>query len=109
MNLETLLPLEYLRPGEWADVAEVTGESGWVGRLAELGLRTGSRFLLLQSGWPCLLQIGGSRLSLRGEEGIRILVRPVTGLTACLPSISSGPAGGDELPPSPATMPSCNV
>ena len=77
--LETLLPLEYLRPGEWADVAEVTGEPGWVGRLAELGLRTGCRLLLLQSGRPCLLQIGGSRLSLRGEEGTRILVRPVTG------------------------------
>ena len=79
VDLETLLPLEYLRPGEWADVAEVTGEPGWAGRLAELGLRTGCRLLLLQSGWPCLLQIGGSRLLLRGEEGTRILVRPVTG------------------------------
>ena len=79
MDLETLLPLEYLSPGEWADVAEVTGEPGWVGRLAELGLRTGCRLLLLQPGRPCLLQIGGGRLSIRGEEGTRILVRPVTG------------------------------
>jgi Fe2+ transport system protein FeoA len=79
VDLDTLLPLEYLRPGEWADVAEVIGEPGWVGRLAELGLRTGCRLLLLQPGWPCLLQIGGSRLSLRGDEGTRILVRPVTG------------------------------
>jgi Fe2+ transport system protein FeoA len=75
--VESLFPLEYLRPGEWADVAEVTGEPGWAGRLAELGLRTGCRLLLLQSGRPCLLQIGGSRLSLRGDEGTRILVRPV--------------------------------
>jgi Fe2+ transport system protein FeoA len=73
------VPLGELRPGEWADVAEVTGEPGWVGRLAELGLRTGCRLLLLQSGWLCLLQIGGSRLSLRGEERTRILVHPVTG------------------------------
>ena len=79
VDLEAPLPLEYLRPGEWAVVAEVTGEPGWVGRLAELGLCTDCRILLLQSGWPCLLQIGGSRLSLRGEEGTRILVRPVTG------------------------------
>jgi Fe2+ transport system protein FeoA len=78
VKLDTLLPLEFLRPGEWADVAEVTGEPGLVGRLAELGLRTGCRLLLLQPGWPCLLQIGGSRLSLRGEEGTQILVRPVT-------------------------------
>lgn len=77
MNLDTLLPLELLRPGEWADVAEVTGEPTWVSRLAELGLRTGSRLRLLQPGWPCLLQIGGSRLSLRGEHGTQILVRPV--------------------------------
>ncbi len=77
VNLDTLLPLEFLRPGEWADVAEVTGEATWVGRLAELGLRTGSRLRLLQAGWPCLLQIGGSRLSLRGEQGAQILVRPV--------------------------------
>jgi len=106
VELDTLLPLEYLRPGEWADVAEVIGEPGWVGRLAELGLRTSCRLLLLQPGWPCLLQIGGSRLSLRDEEGIRILVRPVRA-TACLPR--SVPASGEELPPSPATMPSFSV
>ena len=79
VEVETLIPLECLRPGDLADVAEVTGEPGWVARLAELGLHAGCRLLLLQSGWPCLLQIGGSRLSLRGEEGTRILVRPVTG------------------------------
>lgn len=77
VNLDTLLPLELLRPGEWADVAEVNGEATWVSRLAELGLRAGSRLRLLQAGWPCLLQIGGSRLSLRGEQGTQILVRPV--------------------------------
>jgi Fe2+ transport system protein FeoA len=77
VNLESLLPVELLRPGEWADVAEVTGEPSWVGRLAELGVRTGSRLRMLQAGWPCLLQIGGSRLSLRGEQGAQILVRPV--------------------------------
>jgi len=79
VDLDALLPLEHLRPGEWADVAEVIGEPGWVRRLAELGLRTGCRLLFLQSGWPCLLQIDGCRLSLRGDEGTRILVRPVTG------------------------------
>jgi Fe2+ transport system protein FeoA len=78
MSSDILLPLENLRPGELADVAEVTGEPGRVGRLAELGLRTGCRLLLLQPGWPCLLLIGGSRLSFRGAEGTEILVRPVT-------------------------------
>jgi Fe2+ transport system protein FeoA len=77
VSVDTLLPLELLRPGEWADVAEVTGEPGWVGRLAELGLRIGCRLQMLQGGWPCLLQVGGCRLSLRGECALQILVRPV--------------------------------
>jgi ferrous iron transport protein A len=70
-----LLPLEYLNSGEWADVADVSGEPGWVSRLAEMGVRIGSRLRVLQSGSPCLLQIGESRLSLRGD--CLILVRPV--------------------------------
>jgi ferrous iron transport protein A len=77
LNHEALLPLELLGGGEWADVAEVSGEPTWVGRMAELGVRTGSRLRVLQPGNPCLLQVGGSRLSLRGEYAFQILVRPV--------------------------------
>lgn len=72
-----LLPLELLGTGEWADVADVTGEPAWVGRMAELGVRIGSRLQVLQPGSPCLLQVGGSRLSLRGETAMQILVRPI--------------------------------
>jgi ferrous iron transport protein A len=74
---DLLLPLELLHSGDWADVAEVTGEPAWIGRMAELGIRTGSRLQVLRSGSPCLLQVGGSRLSLRGEAAMQILVRPV--------------------------------
>jgi ferrous iron transport protein A len=70
-----LLPIEMLSSGVWADVAEVQGESGWVSRMAELGLRAGSRLKVLQPGSPCLLEVGGSRLSLRSN--LQILVRPV--------------------------------
>src|SRR5262245_42772038 len=34
-----LLPLECLRPGEWAEVCDVSGEPTWIARLAELGIR----------------------------------------------------------------------
>jgi Fe2+ transport system protein FeoA len=77
VDSDRLLPLEFLSGGEWADVAEVTGEPGWVSRMAELGLQIGSRLRVLQPGSPCLLLVGGTRLSLRGEHATRILVRPV--------------------------------
>ena len=64
---EDLLPLEYLGPNEWADVADVTGEPGWVRRLAELGVHQGCRLCMLQPGSTCLFQVGGCRLHLRGD------------------------------------------
>ena len=72
-----LLPLDMLRAGEWAEVAEVAGGPDWVGRLAELGLREGCRLQVLQPGSPCLLQVSGCKLCLRGNDCTQILVRPV--------------------------------
>jgi ferrous iron transport protein A len=80
--LDHLLPLEMLRAGEWADVEDVSGEPEWVGRMAELGVRSGCRLQVLQPGSPCLLQVGGCRLCLRGECLMQILVRPVTAAAA---------------------------
>jgi Fe2+ transport system protein FeoA len=77
VNQHTLLPLELLCSGEWADVAEVTGDPALVGRMAELGVRSGSRLQVLQPGSPCLLQVGGCRLSLRTDLATQVLVRPV--------------------------------
>jgi ferrous iron transport protein A len=74
---DTLLPLEFLHNGEWADIAEIHGEPHWVMRLAELGVRSGCRLHVLQSGSPCLLQVGESRLSLRSDGAAQILVRPI--------------------------------
>lgn len=76
-TVHNLLPLELLRAGEWGDVEEVCGEPAWIGRLAEMGVSIGSRLQVLQSGSPCLLQVGNSRLSLRGDMTQQILVRPV--------------------------------
>jgi Fe2+ transport system protein FeoA len=66
-----------LRAGEWADVANVAGDPGWVGRMAELGLREGCRIQMLQSGTPCMLQVAGCKLCLRGDDTSQILVRPL--------------------------------
>jgi ferrous iron transport protein A len=73
-----LLPLELLNAGEWAEVHEVQGEDALVCRMAELGLRSGCRLQMVRSGTPCLLEVGGARLCLRGDCAMRILVRPVS-------------------------------
>jgi len=72
-----LMPLDMLRAGEVAEVEEVHGLPAWVGRLAELGLRQGCRLQVLQAGSPCLVDLGGCKLCLRGGECSQILVRPV--------------------------------
>ena len=77
MSIDLLLPLECLQPGEWAEVQDVAGEPAWVARLGELGIRVGCRVQMLRAGSPCLVQVGGSRLSLRGEASAAVLVRPV--------------------------------
>ena len=74
---QTLLPLEHLRSGEWGDVEQVDGEPAWVGRMAELGVRVGSRLCMLRPGTPCLLDVAGCRLCLRGDALMRIFVKPV--------------------------------
>ena len=72
-----LVPLDLIESGQWAEVAEVSGEPAWVGRLGELGVRTGTRLQVLQPGRPCILRIGGCRLSLRSDWDAQILVRPL--------------------------------
>jgi ferrous iron transport protein A len=74
-----LLPLDMLQTGETAEIAEITGDPGWVGRLADLGLRQGCRLQVLQPGSPCLVLVGGCKLCLRGDDSSQILARPVLG------------------------------
>ena len=72
-----VLPLEFLRSGESAVVEDVQGEPAWIGRMAELGVRSGCLLQVLQPGSPCMLQVGGCRLCLRGDDIMRIMVRPI--------------------------------
>jgi Fe2+ transport system protein FeoA len=65
-----------LRRGEWGEIAFIDGAPDWIGRMAELGLRIGCRLRMLQPGSPCLLQVGGCRLCVRGDETAQIYVRP---------------------------------
>ena len=73
-----VLPLESLHCGEWAEVEDIVGEQSLVSRLAELGRRVGGRLKMVRQGLPCLLQVGGARLSLRGLQDLQVLVRPLS-------------------------------
>jgi Fe2+ transport system protein FeoA len=72
-----MLPLDLLKSGEWAEVAEVIGEADWVCRLAALGLREGCQVQVLQQGSPCLLRVENCKLCLRGAESSSIFVQPL--------------------------------
>lgn len=72
-----MIPLDILRAGEWAEVADVGGDPAWVSRMAELGLRTGCRVQMLQPGSPCMLQVQGCKLCLRSDGLAQILVSPI--------------------------------
>jgi Fe2+ transport system protein FeoA len=72
-----LFPLDMLRAGERAEIAEVSGDPAWVGRLSDLGVRQGCPICVVQPGSPCLLEVGGMKLCLRGGECSQIFVRPL--------------------------------
>jgi ferrous iron transport protein A len=46
-------------------------------RLAEMGVGVGSRLKMLRGGSPCLIQVGECRLSLRGDDAMQVMVRPL--------------------------------
>lgn len=73
-----MVPLQNLQPCEWAEVAEVEGDPSWVARMSALGLRAGARLRMLQPGSPCLFEVGATRLSLRPDTEISILVLPLS-------------------------------
>lgn len=78
LNLNAnLIPLDFLDRGACGIFEAIEGSQSWTSRLAELGVRQGCRFEVVQPGRPCILLVAGCRLCLRGEDTSTILVRPV--------------------------------
>jgi Fe2+ transport system protein FeoA len=69
--------MELLERGDTAEILDIHGDPPLVHRLAELGVRIGTRVRVLQPGCPCLLQVGSTRLSVRLTAALQILVQPV--------------------------------
>lgn len=70
-----VVPLSFLRPGETGEVAEVSGDTELVARLAEKGLRPGGKVEAVQHGEPMVVLIDGTRLTLRTDGKADVWIR----------------------------------
>lgn len=71
---DTILPIDFMRADEEACVVDLVGDENQIHRLAEMGLRVGTRIRMLQPGAPCLLALGGKRLSIRLSGNVDVMV-----------------------------------
>lgn len=73
-SISQILPIELLRKGEQGVVHDLDGCEEVVHRLAEMGLRHGVSFTMLQPGQPCIVRVGEHRLTFRLDPSLQILV-----------------------------------
>ena len=72
--MDDLIPLSTLVPGQSAQVCAVLGRSDQIRRLGELGLRDGAQLVMVRHGKPCIVRLGDSKLCLRDDELLRVMV-----------------------------------
>ena len=73
------VPMHRLSPGQAAYVARVEGDPDHVHRLEEFGLHYGTRIRMFRPGNPCIIQIAGSKVCLRADRLLNVLVTPADG------------------------------
>lgn len=71
------IPLSMLAAGDAAVVQSVVGNSELVRHLAEIGIRTGSTLEMVRTGSACILQLDGTKLCVRGDELLQVMVMPL--------------------------------
>jgi ferrous iron transport protein A len=76
-NPSELTPLSALRPGDFAQIDSIVGTTELVRHLAEIGLRSGAQLEMIQQGATCILRIDGTKLCVRGDELLRVMVTPL--------------------------------
>ena len=69
-----VVPLSLLHTGESGEVIDISGNDRLVARLAESGLRTGSVLEMLSDGNPLLLRVNDTKLSLRCDGQVEVMV-----------------------------------
>lgn len=72
-----ITPLDLAAEGSSYEICSLPESCCVCRRLEEMGLCQGTKLRVLQTGSPCLLQIGSCKLSLRGDFCQQILVQPL--------------------------------
>ena len=75
--MDGLIPLDTMRAGETACIGSVVGRPEHVHRLHEFGLHQGTLVEMFRPGNPCIIRMAGSKVCLRANDGLRVLVRPL--------------------------------
>ena len=74
--MREFLPITLLAAGQVAEVSQLIGPPESIRRFEELGLRTGAHIEIVRAGSPCIIRVGESRLCVREDAQVRILVAP---------------------------------
>jgi ferrous iron transport protein A len=70
------VPITLLAAGQVAEVSQLVGPPERIRRFEELGLRVGTHIEIVRAGSPCIIRVGESRLCVREDAEVRILVAP---------------------------------
>jgi ferrous iron transport protein A len=71
-----IIPLRRLGAGQAARVVEIVGHPEHVHRLEEFGLRGGAKIEMFRPGNPCIIRWAGSKVCLRADDLLSVLVEP---------------------------------
>lgn len=92
MIVDATIPLDRLPAGHHARVSAVLGPPDHVHRLAEIGLSPGCQLEMIRPGCPCIVRLGDTRLCLRCDDALRVLVGP--GHAASAAAVAPSPGRG---------------
>jgi len=74
--VDKLIPLHQLPAGQSACISRILGQPDQVHRLQEFGLRGGTKIEMFRPGNPCIIRLAGSKVCLRADDLLRVLVEP---------------------------------
>jgi len=75
--MNTAVPLSSLTVGQSARISRILGHPDRVHRLAEFGLRGGTKIQMFRPGNPCIIRLAGNKVCIRSDNLLSVLVEPI--------------------------------